>query len=234
MIPLRDRNPSGTFPFVTIMLIVINALVFFYQLSLGDKLNTFLMHYALVPAKLFYYGEVPALSVGPVLLPFVTSMFFHGGWLHIVGNMWFLWIFGDNVEDRLGHARYLVFYLLCGIGAAVIHVLFNVRSTVPTVGASGAIAGVLGAYLISFPHARVLTAIPIFFFIQLVEIPAIFFLVFWFILQFFSGTLSLAATSQAESGGIAWWAHIGGFICGIVLITMFSRRRGFRNRARRV
>jgi hypothetical protein len=144
--------------------------------------------------------------------------------------MWYLWKFGDNVEDRLGHGKFLLFYLICGFVAAFFHVFLNPRSTVPCVGASGAIAGVLGAYLICFPFARVLTVVPIFIFIQLIEIPAVVLLLFWFVLQFFYGTLSIAATAQTGGGVVAWWAHVGGFICGMILINVFSKRRGFRRR----
>jgi len=230
MIPLRNRNPSETLPFVTIFLIITNISVFFYQLTLGEKLPVFLIQYGLVPAKLFYYDRIPGLDLKHVLFPFLTSMFFHGGWLHIIGNMWYLWIFGDNVEDRLGHGGFFLFYLICGIGAAFFHVLLNPHSTVPCMGASGAIAGVLGAYLICFPFARVLTAVPILFFIELIEIPAVFLLFFWFALQFFNGTLSITATAQTGSGGVAWWAHVGGFICGMILIKVFPWRKGLRSR----
>jgi len=230
MIPLRDRNPSGTVPFITITLILINVLVFFYELSLGERLNRFLMHSALVPAKLIDYRTVPGISVSHILRSFVFTMFLHGGWLHIIGNMWYLWIFGDNVEDRLGHSKFLLFYITCGVTASLAHVLFNPHSIVPVVGASGAIAGVLGAYLIIFPFARIVTAVPIFFFFTLIEIPAAILLFFWFILQFFSGALSIAATPHGGSGGVAWWAHIGGFLSGMILINIFARRKGFRQR----
>lgn len=201
-----------------------------YQLSLGENLTPLLTRYGLVPAKLFYYGEVPGVKLKEIFFPFLTSMFFHGGWLHVIGNMWYLWIFGDNVEDRLGHAGFLIFYLMCGIGAAFFHILLNPNSTVPCVGASGAIAGILGAYLISFPFARVVTLVPIIFFVTVLEIPAVFLLLFWFVLQFFSGTLSIAVTAQTGSGGVAWWAHVGGFICGMILINLFPQRRGFRRK----
>ncbi|MBN2468535.1 MAG: rhomboid family intramembrane serine protease [Deltaproteobacteria bacterium] len=230
MIPLRDRNPSGTFPFVTIFLIVVNVLVFLYQLSLGRSLPTFLYQYSLVPARLFYDSAAPVAASIPGILSFFSSMFFHGGWLHIIGNMWYLWIFGDNVEDRLGHGMFIVFYLVCGFVAALFHVVLNPRSIVPVVGASGAIAGVLGAYLVCYPFARVLTLVPIFVFIQLVEIPAIFFLVLWFLLQFFSGTLTIAVTAETAAGGVAWWAHVGGFLCGAVIIKLLPQRKGFQRR----
>jgi membrane associated rhomboid family serine protease len=228
MIPLRDKNPSGTIPLVTVSLIGANVLVFVYQLSLGAALPHFLVRHGLVPARIFSYGETPGPNLLPMALPFLFSMFFHGGWLHLIGNMWYLWIFGDNVEDRLGHGKFLLFYLLCGFAAALTHVLLNPRSSVPCIGASGAVAGVLGAYLVCFPFARIVTLVPIFFFIQLIEIPALVLLAFWFVLQFFSGALSIAVTAQTGGGGVAWWAHVGGFLSGMVLIKVHSPRRGFR------
>ena len=222
MIPLRDRNPSGTFPIVTVILIITNMVIFFYQISLGYRLERFLMTWGLVPLKVSYFFHVPELTVANTFLPFVTSMFLHGGWLHVIGNMWYLWIFGDNVEDRLGRFRFVIFYLTCGLGAAVVHVLFNSGSGIPVVGASGAVAGVLGAYLYCFPNARVLTLVPIFFFLTTFEIPAFFLLAFWFILQFFSGAMSIAA-GAGNSGGVAWWAHVGGFVLGIILIRFMRR-----------
>lgn len=230
MIPLRDKNPSGKFPLVTFVLIVINVLVFIYQLSLRETLRPFIHRYALVPANIFFFGKTPGISIKHTFLPFLTSMFLHGGWLHVIGNMWYLWIFGDKIEDRLGHVRFFIFYLVCGIGAAAAHVILNPNSTVPCVGASGAIAGVLGAYLISFPFARVVTLVPIFFYLTVIEIPAVILLVFWFVLQFFSGTLSIAATAQPGSGGVAWWAHVGGFIIGMILISLLPKRKGFQRR----
>jgi len=230
MIPLRDKNPSGTFPLITVFLIIINVVVFIYQLSLRGNITSFFHHYALIPANNVFWGESPRMSRAPVLFPFFTSMFLHGGWLHVFGNMWYLWIFGDNIEDRLGHVRCLIFYFLCGIGAAVTHVALNPHSIAPCVGASGAIAGVLGAYLICFPFARVVTLVPIFFYFTVIELPAIILLAFWFVLQFFSGTLSIAATAQTGGSGIAWWAHVGGFIMGMVLINLFPKRKGFRRR----
>jgi membrane associated rhomboid family serine protease len=230
MIPLRDKNPSGKFPLITVFLIIINVLVFIYQLSLRENLISFFDRYALIPANIFFFGETPGISIKHVFLPLFTSMFLHGGWLHVIGNMWYLWIFGDNIEDRLGHVRFLIFYLLCGIGAAATHVTLNPHSTAPCVGASGAIAGVLGAYLISFPFARVVTLVPIFFYLTVIELPAIIILIFWFVLQFFSGTLSIAVTAQTGGGGVAWWAHVGGFIIGMILINFFPKRKGFRRR----
>jgi len=159
-----------------------------------------------------------------VALPFIASMFLHGGWLHLIGNMWYLWIFGDNVEDRLGHVRFLLFYLLCGIGAGIAHTLLNPASRIPSIGASGAIAGVLGAYFVTFPFAKVLTVVPILFFVQILEIPAILVLGLWFLMQFLYGTASLAVATSANTGGVAWWAHVGGFLIGIVLLRLMGRR----------
>jgi len=230
MIPLRDKNPSEKFPLVTIVLIVINVLIFIYQLTLREKLTPFFNHYALIPADIVFFGKPQATLIHHIFLPFVSSMFLHGGWLHVIGNMWYLWIFGDNIEDRLGHVRFFIFYLTCGIGAALTHVILNPHSSVPCVGASGAIAGVLGAYLICFPFARVVTLVPIFFYLTVIEVPAVILLVFWFVLQFFSGTLSIAVTAQTGGGGVAWWAHVGGFIFGMILVSFFSTRKGFRRR----
>jgi membrane associated rhomboid family serine protease len=222
MIPLRDRNPSGTFPVVTVILIVINVVIFIYELSLGYGLDRFLMTWGLVPLKVSHFFDIPGLTVGDAFAPFFTSMFLHAGWLHVIGNMWYLWIFGDNVEDRVGRVRFFLLYIFCGLTAAVTHVLFNSRSGMPVVGASGAVAGVLGAYLYCFPRARILTLVPIFIFLTIIEIPAFFFLIFWFILQFLSGTMSIAA-GVSDGGGVAWWAHVGGFIMGILMIRRMRR-----------
>jgi membrane associated rhomboid family serine protease len=222
MIPFRDNIPSRTFPVITITIILANVLVFLYELGLGRGLEPFMMQYGVVPAAVFAWPQ-SNLPFTAVALPFLTSMFLHGGWLHLIGNMWYLWIFGDNVEDRLGHFTFLIFYVLCGIGAGIVHTVVNYDNVVPTVGASGAIAGVLGAYVISYPTARVLTLLPIFIFWPMVEVPAVFFLGFWFIVQFFSGTASLG-TSVSAGGGVAFWAHIGGFIIGMILVTMFPRK----------
>jgi rhomboid family protein len=208
---------------MTICLIVSNVMVFIYELSLGNRLEPFIFRYGVIPAQVTNWPQSD-LSILAVVLPFFTSMFLHGGWLHVIGNMWYLWIFGDNIEDRLGHFAFLIFYLVCGIGAGIVHTVFNANSTVPSVGASGAIAGVLGAYVVSYPFARVLTLVPIFVFIQVIEIPALIVLGFWFLMQFFYGTASLAVTAASDTGGVAWWAHVGGFVIGILLIGMFPRR----------
>jgi len=227
MIPLKDINRSQTIPFITISLILANGLVFLCELSLGQRsLSRFFYAFGVVPS--FYFDANYWQSTGLLggAFPLVASMFLHGGWLHFLGNMLYLWVFGDNIEDRIGHFGFLVFYFTCGLAAAFLHIFTNPASTVPTVGASGAIAGVLGAYLVLFPGARVLTLVPIFFFFQLIELPALIFLGFWFVMQFFSGAMSLAVGEQ-QMGGTAWWAHIGGFVAGVGLIW---KRRGLRQK----
>src|ERR1051325_5041797 len=182
MIPFRDNIPSRSFPLINVSIIIANVLVFFYELSLGGRtFERFVLHYGVVPAAVLAWPQSHH-SIIDVAIPFFTSMFLHGGWLHLIGNMWYLWIFGDNIEDRLGHLTYLLFYLLCGLGAGIAHTVLNANTTVPSIGASGAIAGVLGAYVVSYPFARVLTLIPIFIFIQVIEIPAIIVLGLWFFL----------------------------------------------------
>lgn len=209
MIPLRDTIPSSRVPLVNYAIIAANVAVFVHETTLGPRLDAFVYTYGLVPKEF-----VPATLV--------TSMFLHGGWGHLLGNMLYLYIFGDNVEDRLGHPRYLVFYLLCGIAAAATQALTNAGSNVPMVGASGAIAGVSGAYLLFFPRARVVTILPLFIFLQIVEIPAVFFLVVWFLWQLASGVATLGA--RAAAGGVAFWAHVGGFVSGMVLGPSLRRR----------
>jgi membrane associated rhomboid family serine protease len=217
MIPLKDSQPSYSTPFVTISLIAVNVLVFLFQFTLDPfSLNNLISVYGLVPSRLH-----------PAAL--VTSMFLHGGWLHLIGNMWFLWIFGDNVEELLGHAKYLLFYLLCGLAAGLVHITFNLDSRLPTIGASGAIAGVMGAYLLKFPRARVVTLVPVFFFLTTMEIPASVILVYWFVIQFFSGVWSIGY-SQLSQGGVAWFAHVGGFLAGMLLIVALRPHDRFRRR----
>jgi membrane associated rhomboid family serine protease len=224
VIPLRDDQPSHVRPVVTTALIAINVLVFVYELMLGDRLEPFLMQAAFVPAKLFGGGGSPGgdLQVDNALL----SMLLHGGWAHIGGNMLFLWIFGDNVEDRLGHVRFLIFYLACGYAAAYAHGFANPHSPMPAVGASGAIAGVLGAYLYLYPRARVLTLVTIGFYATTRLIPAFFYLPIWFLLQLVSGVASIARTNaDPQTGGVAFWAHIGGFVAGPVVLLLLGGRR---------
>ena len=186
--------------------------------------------YALIPARTAAFLSGVHIPASRALLPFFTSMFLHGGWMHLIGNMWFLWIFGDNVEDRVGHLRYLFLYLCCGLAGAVTYVYFSLQSSVPSLGASGAIAGVMGAYLVTFPRARVLTLVPIFFFLTTVEIPAFLILIYWFLLQFLNGVGSIALAEQG-GGGVAWFAHVGGFLAGIPLMLLLRPRRRFRSPA---
>ena len=224
MIPLRDENPSATVPHVTRWLIAINCAAFVWELLQGAYLREFLLTWGLVPARLtlaLRFGDEPLL---PALGTFISSMFLHGNWAHLIGNMWYLWIFGDNVEDRLGHGRYLAFYIAGGLLAALLQYVSVMASGVPTVGASGAIAAVLGAYAITFPRARVVTLIPMFPFFPIVHLSALLVLGLWFVFQFFSGALSLAVVG-GRGGGIAWWAHIGGFVFGVIAMKLAAPRR---------
>jgi len=218
MIPIRDTTPSKTVPVVNNTLIGINVVFFLVQLAQGPAQDHFVYLYGLVPAKFTVPQVSVYFSLGQQILSLFTFMFLHGGFLHLIGNMWSLYIFGDNVEDRLGSARYIVFYLLCGLASGMTHLLFNTHSNIPTIGASGAIAGVMGAYLILYPGSRILTLIPIIFIPWFVEIPAFFFLGIWFVLQFIN-----AAGSSGHAGGIAWWAHIGGFVFGILFLKLLDR-----------
>jgi membrane associated rhomboid family serine protease len=217
MIPLRDAIRSKNFPAVNFIIIGLNIIVFLWQFTQGPHLKEALYLYGIVPLR---YSD-PELSAQftrfQQYLPFLSSMFLHGGFLHIIMNMWFLYIFGDNIEDRLGHIRYLVFYLFCGLAAGLVHLFTNWSSNIPTIGASGAISGVMGAYLLLYPRSKILTLIPIFFFFQFVEIPAFIFLGFWLLLQLFS-----AGLTPRNVGGIAFWAHIGGFIAGLIFIKIFD------------
>jgi membrane associated rhomboid family serine protease len=217
MIPLRDTQPSHHFPVVTVGLIAVNVLAFFYQISLDEfSLNHFVAEYGLVPRRL-------------QLSDFFTNIFLHGGWWHLIGNMWFLWIYGDNIEDILGRGKFLLFYVLCGVAAGLVHVLFNLDSRVPTIGASGAIAGIMGAYLVKFPHSRIVTLVPVIIFFTTMEIPAWLILVYWFVLQFFSGVGTIGQ-SHLNQGGVAWFAHVGGFVAGVVLIYLLRPQARYRGR----
>ena len=233
MIPLKDTVPRKNPPIAVWTIILINALVFIFELTLSEyQLVQLFYHFGLVPAR--YTHPQWAMLVGlPVdtYFPYLTSMFLHGGWLHIIANMWALWIFGDNVEDRMGPVRFTIFYLLCGFAAGVVHTLTNATSTIPTVGASGAIAGVMGAYLVLYPRARIVVLLPIFFIPWFFELPAVLYIGFWALTQFFSGALALAGPSDV--GGVAWWAHAGGFTAGIFLQFFFVRPpRDYRRAAR--
>jgi membrane associated rhomboid family serine protease len=207
MIPLRSSEPHYTRATVTLAIIAVNVAVFLFQLSMpGSLQNRFIMQYGLVPDRL-HYSHI------------LTSMFIHGGFLHIAGNMWFLWIFGRGVEDLLGHAKYLFLYFACGIAAALFFVMLNSNSTVPTVGASGAIAGVMGAYLVKFPRAYIRTLVFIVIFITTIDVPAFVLLLYWFAIQFFSGIGSVGYSAES-SGGVAWFAHVGGFLAGMALMML--------------
>lgn len=211
MIPLRDVIPSRTTPYITVTIIIINAIAWFYEVSMPrENLAVFLQ----------VYGVVPGAFIPTTLL---TSMFLHGGWSHVIGNMWYLWIFGDNVEDRLGHGRFLLFYLLCGVGAAFGQIVMDPESTLPMIGASGAIAGVMGAYFVLYPHSRVLTLIPLIIFWEIIELPAIMLLGFWFLMQLFSAG-AIAVTASTGGGGVAFMAHVAGFVAGVIGVLVLRKR----------
>jgi len=223
VIPLKARNPSYSIPFVTVLLIVANTLMFLYQLSLGPRVGErFIFTFGMVPARIEWALTGTKVTLEAAFLPLLTSLFLHSGWLHLIGNMWFLWIFGDNVEDRFGHLQYLLFYLVCGVGAGLAHIFFNFDSRIPAVGASGAISGVLGAYVVLFPRTRILTLIPLLIFFFTVELPAVILLGYWFLIQALSGLGSLGIET---TGGVAWWAHVGGFVLGMALAKPLRRRR---------
>lgn len=231
MFPLRDSTPSGSVPIVTVCLIIVNSALWLYEVSLQNQLERFILEYGLIPLQFVQAFRSGGGMWSHAVAPLVSSMFLHAGWMHVIVNMWFLWIFGDNIEDRLGHFKYLLFYLLCGIGASLLHVAFQPHSKLPMLGASGAISGILGAYLISYPHARVHTLLIIFVLIRFVEVPAFLFLIFWFILQLVAGTSQLAA--RGEVGGVAYWAHMGGFVVGIILLLIMPERPQRRDRQTR-
>src|SRR5213593_1887574 len=211
MIPLRDVIPSRTTPYITITIIALNALAWLFELMLPESQLT---------EFLYVYGVVPAAFSAPTL---ITSMFLHGSWSHVIGNMWYLWIFGDNVEDRLGHGRFIFFYLLCGIIAAFGQIAMDPESTLPTIGASGAIAGVMGAYFVLYPRSRVLTLIPLFFWWEIFELPALVLLGFWFLMQLFSAG-AIAATAHSAGGGVAFMAHVAGFVTGMIVAFALRQR----------
>jgi membrane associated rhomboid family serine protease len=228
MIPIRDTIPSRNPPVVTWSLIAINVVVFFHvffhEISLSPgELEHFFYRFGLVPARYSHPDWAQWLGFrADDYWPFLTSMFLHGGWAHIIGNMWTLWIFGDNVEDRLGRTRFLAFYVITGLAAGLTHWFTNVDSTIPTVGASGAIAGVLGAYFVLFPHSRIIVLFPVLFLPLFFELPAGVYLLFWFLSQVFSGTF--AGLTSEDVGGVAWWAHVGGFAAGLLLHRVFLWR----------
>jgi len=230
MIPLRDTTPTHNYPVVNTTIIGINVVVYFIQILQGAEINRFIYIYGLVPARYSLPQIAEYFTTGQQLFSLISFMFLHGGFWHILGNMWSLYIFGDNVEDRLGPIRYALFYLLCGISSGLSHLILNLNSNLPTIGASGAIAGVMGAYFLLHPRSKILTLIPIFFIPYFINIPAFIFLGLWFLLQFIN-----AAGSQGAVSGIAWWAHIGGFIFGMLFLKLFSTLpdRGLSSRLRR-
>jgi membrane associated rhomboid family serine protease len=228
MIPIRDDQPRFSTPYVTYFIIALNILIFLFELSVrahGERaLAGFMYEFGVVPREVTgILTGTPQVSLAGAFIPIITSMFLHASFLHILGNMWVLWIFGDNIEDYLGHFSYLVFYLLCGVAASITHILLNANSGVPSVGASGAIAGVMGAYFLLYPRARVLTVVPMFF-LFFWWLPAWIVLGYWFLIQFFSGAATSVAYTSQTGGGIAFWAHVGGFVAGIVMIKVFPER----------
>jgi membrane associated rhomboid family serine protease len=226
MLPIKDNIPSKNVPIGTWILILANSSVFIFELMLPDPvLQAFFYYFGVVPAR--YSHPEWASIVGLPLddyWPFATSMFLHSGWLHIIGNMWTLWIFGDNVEDRMGTSRFVIFYFLCGLAASIVHFVTNINSTVPALGASGAIAGVLGAYFLLYPTARLIVLFPLFFLPIFFELPAVTYLGYWILSQIFSGTISSLLLPE-DGGGIAFWAHVGGFVAGAALVWVFIKRR---------
>lgn len=216
MIPYKDDNPTIRFPIITIILIVINTIVFLFQISSGDDSNAVVYTYGVIPYRLLHGNEVMGT---PIAVNLLTAMFLHGGFLHLAGNMLYLWIFGNNIEDRLGILRFIIFYLLCGVIATYAHALSDPSSMLPMIGASGAISGIIGAYLVLFPRAKIHTLIFFGFFIQVIKVPAVIVIGFWIVLQFISGLLSKGL--YGDGGGVAWFAHIGGFLAGVILIKLF-------------
>ena len=233
MFPIRDTIPARNPPIATWTLIIVNALAFLLELTMAPpELDYFARLFGIVPARYMHADWAAAVGLSPgTYWPFLTSMFLHGSGLHVLGNMWTLWIFGDNVEDRMGPGGFVAFYLICGLIAGIVHVVTNPDSTLPTLGASGAIAGVMGAYFLLFPHSRIIVMFPLLFLPLFFELPAVTYLAVWALSQVFSGSLSLAVADGV--GGIAWWAHVGGFAAGLILQFFFVRRgRDYRPLAR--
>ncbi len=227
MIPLRDTIPRRTVPFVTRLFVVANVAAFVLEMLQGARLDAFVNTFAFVPARLFHPELFPGWTAGASIVTMFTAMFLHGGFLHLAGNMLFLWIFGDNVEDALGHSRFLLFYFVSGVGATLLQAFLAPTSTIPNLGASGAIAGVLGAYFVLYPRARVVTVVPLFILFPLVEIPAGLYLLGWFLMQFWMASSQLASLGRGgpDQGGVAFWAHVGGFVVGVAWVLLFRSRR---------
>jgi membrane associated rhomboid family serine protease len=225
LIPLKDLTPRRSFPIITLLLILINVVIFIYQIRLPDHAaQIFVNTYAVIPAKIQLALAGHRYTLTQALLPLFTCMFLHAGWLHIIGNMWFLWIFGANVEDRMGPLAYLIFYLLCGVGSSIAQAAFSWGSHIPALGASGAISGVLGAYIVFFPTSQIYTLVTLFIIWFRARIPAIVFIGLWFVLQALSAFGSLGGAGRVEEGGVAWWAHIGGFALGLLLAKIIPWR----------
>jgi len=223
MFPLKDNIPAKNFPIVNIGLIVINVIFFVYQVSYGRHVDQLTTALGFIPAR--FMAQQAENFIDPTrFLPVFSSMFLHGNLFHLLSNMWMLWIFGDNVEDCMGHGRYLVFFLLCGIASVAAQTISSPGSMIPMIGASGAISGVLGAYFLTYPQARVLTLVPIIIIIYLIELPAYFFLGFWFVMQFIQGSLHSLNSTTEGTGGIAFWAHVGGFVAGVLLLGLFRQK----------
>lgn len=219
--PLKDENPAQTVPFMTILLIVVNSILFFVELAMGRYRTYFVAGYGVVPFEITHAVDLnPKVFLGPYIT-LVTSLFLHGSLFHLVGNMWFLWIFGNNIEDVVGHFKFLIFYLLGGIAASLLQILVNPSSNIPVIGASGAVSAILGAYMVKFPRARVKTLMFIFFFITIVNVPAVAFLGIWFLMQ-------LISSIGGSASNVAWYAHIGGFLFGVLTIRIFQKRYGYR------
>ena len=224
-IPINDHIRRRIFWTATLAIIIANVLAFIYELSLGLQLNQLIFVFAIIPARYTAPQAYARFGLAGLFVPIFVSMFLHGGWLHLIGNMLFLFVFGRSIEDRYGHAKFLAIFLLSGLVAALTHIFFNPSSRLPTIGASGAIAGILGAYLVCFPGARITTLIPFLFFFWRVEIPALIILGYWFLIQFVTATFQLADIQSATRGGTAWWAHVGGFVAGMVLALLMRARR---------
>lgn len=225
MFPLKDNIPAQQFPVINTGLIVVNTVVFLFEFAQGPEFDSLIMQHGFIPAR-FIWQQSENLFDLSRFSPVFSSIFMHGGFIHLISNMWMLWIFGDNVEDCMGHGRYLLFYLLCGTVSVFAQGVSAPDSQIPLVGASGAISGVLGGYFLTYPRARVLTMIPIFVFFYMVELPAFFFLGFWFLFQFLQGYAQQLAVGADLQGGVAWWAHVGGFGAGVLLIGFFRQRHG--------
>jgi membrane associated rhomboid family serine protease len=223
-IPLSDNIRRQIFWVSTLSLVFLNTAVFIVELSMGARLNQLVFYFGIIPARYTVPHIVALTPMGALIIPLFASMFLHGGWLHLLSNMLFLFVFGRSVEDRFGHLKFLLIYLLSGLGGAILHIILNAGSPVPTIGASGAIAGILGAYFVSFPRARITTLLPLLFFFWTVRLPALLLLGYWFLIQFFSG-FQMQAIESATKGGVAWWAHVGGFAVGLFLAMVLRPRR---------